>query len=302
MPVLSLLVFLFTAPAPLTAAPGSEAAPGAGVAYGSRAGVSTPKQGGLPSTAAEEELAGEMVLIPGGVFRMGDLSGEGAGNERPAHKVTTPSFWLGKYEVTAAQWRVCAADKDGGNPPLRGGKRGRRPITGVSWDDVQDFIRWLNARTGGGYRLPTEAEWEYAARAGTTTEYSWGDAIGRNRANCLGCDAYWKNDPENRNATGRCAEHRSGCLAPVGSFPANKWGLHDMHGNAWEWVQDCWNDNYAGAPNDGGAWNSGDCNRRAIRGGSWVYTRAWYLRSAVRYRYSRSVRDAALGFRLARDL
>ena len=207
-----------------------------------------------------------------------------------------PAFRLGKHEVTFAQWDACVAD--GGccvmdvvdgicreyRPYDKGWGRGNRPVMNVSWDRAQSFIGWLNGKTGGGYRLPTEAEWEYAARAGSTTKYSWGDDIGHNKANCDGCGSHWDDEQ----------------TAPVGSFAANAWGLHDMHGNVWEWVQDCWHDSYEGAPGDGSAWESGNCYKRVFRGGAW-YNSARHLHSANR---SGSVRDGwadFLGFRLARD-
>ena len=237
-------------------------------------------------TALERELAGEMVDIPGGTFRMGDLSGEGDGDELPVHSVTVPAFRLGKYEVTFAQWDACVADGgcNGYSPDdIRWG-RGNRPVINVSWDDIQAYIDWLNGRTGGNYRLPTEAEWEYAARAGSTTKYSWGDDLGSNRANCK------------HTLCGDSHEF----TAPVGSFPANAWGLHDMHGNVWEWVQDCWNDSYEGAPSDGSAWESGDCDYRGVRGGAW-YSYADWLHSASRGGTTRARRDSEWGFRLAQD-
>ena len=131
-----------------------------------------------------------MVSIPGGAFRMGDLNGVGHSSELPAHSVTVGPFRLGKYEVTFAQWDACVADGGCGGyqpdypPDDTGWGRGNRPVIDVSWTDAQSFINWLNGKTGGGYRLPTEAEWEYAARAGSTTQYSWGNSIGSNRANC----------------------------------------------------------------------------------------------------------------------
>ena len=226
-----------------------------------------------------------MVYIPGGTFRMGDLSGEGHGQQLPVHSVTVPSFWMGKREVTFSQWDACVAD--GGcshTPGDEGFGRGNRPVINVSWDDVQEFIAWLNARAGGGYRLPTESEWEYAARAGSETLYSWGDELGVNRANCDDCGSEWDDER----------------TAPVGSFPANAWGLHDMHGNVWEWVEDCWNGNYEGAPGDGSAWLNGTCFLRVIRGGSWVNFPS-SLRSSYRGWTNRSNRLDLLGFRLARD-
>ena len=232
----------------------------------------------------ERDLAGEMVSIPAGTFRMGDLSGEGYDNEKPVHIVTVPTFRLGKYEVTFATWDACVADGGckGYSPDDEGWGRGGRPVINVSWYDVQYFIDWLNNRTGGNFRLPSEAEWEYAARAGSTTKHSWGDDIGRKRANC---DNYYCGD-------------RWEYTAPAGSFAPNAWSLHDMHGNVWEWVQDCWNDSYEGAPTDGSAWESGDCSQRVVRGGD-ISASPWYMRSAYRSATDRSSRQR--GFRLARD-
>ena len=238
----------------------------------------------LEAQRKAEALAGEMVAIPGGSFRMGDLSGDGDEEEVPVHIVRIAPFEMGKYEVTFSQWDACVAD--GGCPRAsdEGWGRGNRPVMEISWNDVQGFIAWLNTRTGGDYRLPTESEWEYAARAGSESKYSWGNRIGSNRANCDEeyCGDRWEN------------------TAPVGSFASNAWGLHDMHGNVWEWVEDCRNDSYVGAPGDGSAWRSGDCNQRVIRGGSW-YNYTWRLRSAYRDWPTRSNRDSILGFRLARD-
>ena len=228
----------------------------------------------------------EMVAIPGGSFRMGDLSGDGEDDEVPVHVVRIAPFEMGKYEVTFSQWDACVADGGCSRADDEGWGRGNRPVIDVSWDkDVQAFIAWLNARTGGGYRLPTESEWEYAARAGSESKYSWGDFIGNNRANCAsgrdGCGDKWGN------------------TAPVGSFAPNAWGLHDMHGNVWEWVEDCWKSSYVGAPSDGSARRDEDCSLRVIRGGSWGSTGG--LRSAYRGGYTRSYRYNYLGFRLARD-
>ena len=246
----------------------------------------------------------EMVSIPGGTFQMGDLSGDGLPWERPVHSVTVPAFKLGKYEVTYAQWDACSADggcearynvctcepqfddctADGGEYQY-GDEESNCPFTFATWFNAYAFIDWLNSKTDGGYRLPTEAEWEYAARAGSTTKYSWGDDIGHNRANCdHDCGDQWIGP------------------APVGSFPANAWGLHDMHGNVLEWVQDCWNDNYEGAPSDGSAWETGDCSASPARGGSWRVD-PWFLRSASRYIFDRSFDPLGIarGFRLAQD-
>ena len=234
-----------------------------------------------------KELTTGMISIPGGTFRMGSLSNRWDREALPVHSVRVSAFKLGKYEVTFAQWDACVADRGcrGYKPDDRGWGRGNQPVINVSWNDIQGFISWLNGETGGIYRLPTEAEWEYAARARSTTEYSWGNDIGQNRANCDGCGSEWDDKQ----------------TAPVGSFSANAWGLHDMHGNAFEWVQDCWNDSYASAPTDGRAWTNGDCSQRVVRGGSWNFG-PWTLRSAARLRFTRSDRFGShLGFRLAQD-
>ncbi|MCY4211598.1 MAG: formylglycine-generating enzyme family protein [Gammaproteobacteria bacterium] len=257
---------------------------------------SSTKQDARQQSALELELAGEMVSIPGGTFRMGDLSGsltkalsmrgKEIGWHKPVHRVEVPAFKLSKHEVTFAQWDACMADGgcNGYIPGDAGWGRGSRPVVNVSWDDAQFFIEWLNSKTDGNYRLPTEAEWEYAARAGTTTKYSWGDDIGNNQANCYDdyCGDSWD------------------YTAPVGSFPANPWGLHDMHGNVYEWVQDCWHDNYEGAPTDGSAWTNGHCGPRVMRGGDW-FNDAWSLRSANRVKDDRAASFFNIGFRLAQD-
>ena len=236
--------------------------------------------------AIRREFADKMVSIPSGTFRMGDLSGDGYDDQKRVHSVPVPAFRMGKHEVTFAQWDACVADGGCGRyrPHDEGWGRGNRPVINVSWDDIQGFIDWLNDRTGGNFRLPTEAEWEYAARAGSTTKYSWGNSIGRNRANCDGCGSRWDDDR----------------TAPVGSFSSNAWGLHDLHGNVSELVQDCWNHSYVGAPTDSSAWMSGNCSLRVIRGGSW-YDNPWHVRSANRFWSDRSQRSVGRGFRLVQD-
>ena len=228
----------------------------------------------------------EMLVIPGGRFRMGCVSGRGCyDDERPVHVVRVESFELGKYEVTFGEYDRFTATT--GREPVadEGWGRGRRPVINVSWEDAEAYTKWLSEQTGERYRLPSEAEWEYAVRAGKETAYSWGNEIGRNRANCDGCGSEW----DDRQT------------APVGSFGPNGWGLHDLHGNVWGWVQDCRNGNYEGAPTDGSAWERGDCSQRVSRGGSWfIYPRD--LRSAIRYRDSASNRYDNLGFRVARTI
>ena len=228
----------------------------------------------------------EMVVIPGGRFRMGCVSGRGCNDdERPVHEVRVESFEISKYEVTFEEYDRFTNATGRERADDEGWGRGRRPVINVSWRDAVAYVKWLSARTGKRYRLPTEAEWEYAARAGTETAYSWGNEIGRNRANCRGCGSQWDFEK----------------TAPVGSFSPNAWGLHDMHGNVWERVQDCWNDSYQGAPTNGSAWERGDCSLRVLRGGSWVYPPR-SLRAATRsWNYS-GERNYYYGFRVARTL
>ena len=237
----------------------------------------------------------EMVEVPAGSFMMGSPESEEGrfGNEGPVHRVTIARpFAVGVYEVTFDEWDACVSDGGCGGyrPPniIERGRdegRGRRPVINVSWDDAQAYVAWLSGRTGEAYRLLSESEWEYVARAGTATRYWWGNEIGRNRANCVG---------------DRCGDSYD-YTAPVGSFPANPFGLYDVHGNVGEWVEDCWNSSYRGAPSDGSAWESGDCSRwRMQRGGSWATNRR-FLRSASRSGYASS-RYYINGIRVARTL
>ena len=236
----------------------------------------------------------EMVVVPAGRFRMGDLSGGGYSDERPVHDVTIAApFAVGKYEVTFAEWDACVAG--GGcthQPNDQGWGRGTRPVINVSWDDAQEYVRWLSRETGKTYRLLSEAEWEYVARAGTTTEYWWGDQASHEYAN------YGKDDCCGGKVAGK---DRWEYTAPVGSFEPNAFGLYDTAGNVWEWVEDCQNYIYSGAPANGSAWTSGNCHKRILRGGSW-YDYPRNLRSADRIRYYTRNRDDYSGFRVARTL
>ena len=229
----------------------------------------------------------KLVVIPAGRFRMGCVSGRNCDDDdRPVHDVEVASFALGVYEVTFEEYDRFAAATGRDRPTDRGWGRGGRPVIAVSWEDATGYASWLSDETGEWYRLPSESEWEYAARAGSTTRYAWGDDIGRNRANCDGCRSRWEDDR----------------TAPAGSFAANAWGLHDMHGNVWEWVEDCWHENYARAPGDGSAWTSGgNCGRRVLRGGSWVNSPR-NLRSADRTWDDADNRRGYVGFRVARTL
>ena len=231
----------------------------------------------------------KMVVVPSGRFTMGASSSEGGdSDERPMRRVRIDyRFAVGVYEVTFAEWYACVDAGGCGNyiPDDRGWSRGKRPVIYVSWDNAQSYVSWLSDRTGKTYRLLSESKWEYVARAGTETEYSWGDSIGVNRANCDGCGSQWDGKQ----------------TAPVGSFEANAWGVHDMHGNVQEWVQDCQNKNYEGAPADGSVWESGDCDSRMYRGGTW-YDGPEDLRSANRDGFYTHFRYFGYGFRVARDL
>jgi len=238
--------------------------------------------------AQQQEQAkaiGKMIPIPSGSFNMGSNNGDA--HEKPIHRVNIKSFNMGQTEVTFAQWDACVAARGCSHKPKdEGWGRGNRPVTNVSYNDItQQYIPWLNKVTGKTYRLPTEAEWEYAARAGSTTEYSWGNDIGRSQANCHGCGSLWGHDR----------------TAPVKSFPANAFGLYDMHGNVWEWTEDCYNYGYRGAPTTGRAWDSGICADRVLRGGSWIDIPT-YLRSAFRDWDTASSRDFSYGFRLVQGL
>ena len=249
----------------------------------------------LAAATAEGVARGElpaMVVLPAGRFRMGCLSDDECfSDEKPVREVAIASFALSKHEVTFAQWDACVSGGGcgGHRPEDLGWGRADRPVVNVSWEDAQSYVSWLSRQTGEEYRLPTEAEWEYAARAGTTTKYSWGNEIGVNRANCRPTEEY-----------GTCGD-RFEYTAPVGSFAANPWGLYDMHGNVWEWVQDCWNGSYADAPADGSAWLSGDCSVRVVRGGSCLINPR-NLRAANRNWLTTGNRISISGFRVARTL
>ena len=238
----------------------------------------------------------ELVVVPSGSFMMGSPSHEELrdDDEGPVHQMRIGQpLAVGVYEVTFAEWDACvAAGGCGGyRPDDRGLGRGRRPVMNVSWEDAQSYVEWLSGRTEHRYRLLSESEWEYVARAGTTGPFHTGATISTDQANYDGRYIY---------GPGRMGVYRRQTL-PVGSFPANGFGLHDVHGNVWEWVQDCWNDRYTGAPSDGSAWESGSCSLRSLRGGSWS-DGPWVLRSANRSWNGTGFRIDFFGFRVARTL
>jgi formylglycine-generating enzyme required for sulfatase activity len=238
----------------------------------------------------------EMVVVPAGTFAMGSPQTDKQAYEIefPQHQVTIAKpFAVAKYELTFADWDACVSGGgcNGYKPSDQNWSRGQQPVLNVNWDDAEAYVAWLSKMTGKTYRLLSEAEYEYATRAGTSTTYPWGDKIkldGQAMANCNGCGSKWDNKQ----------------TAPVGSFTPNKFGLYDMVGNVWVWTEDCTHDNYNGAPADGSAWlanNDGDCSGRIVRSGAGNST-AEFLRSAYRSYYRRDNRSFDLGFRVARTL
>jgi formylglycine-generating enzyme required for sulfatase activity len=229
-----------------------------------------------------------MIVIPAGKFIMGAPKNESDRNasEGPPHEVTIAKpFAVSKFEVTFEEWDACAAAAACPRVPDSWG-RGEMPVINVSWVDAKQYVTWLSQLTGKHYRLLTEAEWEYAARAGSNTRYSWGNDLGTGNANCDGCGSQWDLQQ----------------TAPVGLFKPNGFGLYDVHGNVWEWVEDSWHETYDRAPTDGSAWlQGGDPSYRVVRGGSWR-NESDVVRAAVRVQRNASVRFDTLGFRVARTM
>ena len=231
-----------------------------------------------------------MVVVPAGEFMMGSpvneqgrFSNEDDDGNGHQHKVTIARpFAVSRFDVTFDDWDACVLV---GGCPYSGDSgwgRNTRPVINASWDDAQTYVAWLSRMTGKTYRLLTEAEWEYAARADKQTAYFWGYDVGKDNANCRGCGSQW----DGRQTS------------PVGSFKPNAFGLYDMAGNVWQWVQDCYHDNY-NSPADGSSWTTDDCSRRVVRGGSWNND-PQYLRSANRGGGSTGNRINYLGFRVGR--
>ncbi|MBP0621849.1 formylglycine-generating enzyme family protein [Cupriavidus sp. LEh25] len=270
-----------SAPAPAPAPP-SAAAPKAGTAAVGSVSVAPP-----PARAGEIRdcpACPVLIALPAGSFIMGSSASDPA--EKPPHHVTIGQpFAIGRFEVTVEQWNACVDAGGCQRVPTVAESAKNSPVRDVSWDDAQQYVEWLSKTTGKAYRLPTESEWEYAARGGTTSAFWWGDQMRKGNANCKECGDPWSNDAP----------------APVGSFGANPWGLHDVNGSVWEWVADCWHSSYKGAPADGRAWNENACGTRVIRGGSWREG-ASYMVSSTRFKYSPSVRQSQNGFRVARDM
>jgi formylglycine-generating enzyme required for sulfatase activity len=258
-----------------------------------------------------EGMGPELVVLRAGRFQMGSPEHErkiamACGAQKNWLARETPQHWvgiarpfaMGRYPVTVGEWRAFveatgwqpAGEVDWAAPGFP--QTDLHPVVGVTWGDARQYVAWLSERTGRRYRLPSEAEWEYACRAGTRTAFSFGDAIDTSLAN------YDGNFTWNGGARG---EYRRG-TTPVTRFAPNPWGLHDMHGNVWEWVQDVMHDSYEGAPLDGSAWETGgERARRILRGGSWLYNPR-YLRSALRNGFSAVMANDIVGFRVVREL
>jgi formylglycine-generating enzyme required for sulfatase activity len=250
----------------------------------------------LKETFRECDKCPEMVVAPAGSFIMGSPATElnRAKYEGPQHRVTfARQFAVGKFAVTFDQWDACVTDGScsGYSPNDESWGRDRRPVINVSWHDANAYVAWLSSKTGKNYRLLSEAEREYVARAGTRTAFWWGSSISARQANYNATYIY------GNSSTG---EYRQRTV-PVDLFRSNRWSIFQVHGNVWEWTQDCWHENYAGAPADGSPWESGRCDYRIVRGGSWA-TYPGDLRSAVRGRFAIDFRSNSLGFRMARAL
>ena len=246
----------------------------------------------------------EMVVVPTGSFMMGSPASEAGrfDDEGPQHRVTIDyPLAVGVYEVTFEEWDACV--RAGGceryRPDDEGWGRGRRPAINVSWEDAQAYVEWLSSETGEEYRLLSEAEWEYVARAGTRTARHWGGSSSGQCQYANGYDGTGDAKYDSRDPIS-CTDGFAD-TAPVGSFEPNAFGLYDVLGNVWEWTEDCWNGSYAGASTGGSPWASGDCAPRVLRGGSWG-NGPDLLRSAFRFRVSAGVRYLSLGFRLARTI
>ena len=226
-----------------------------------------------------------MITLPGGTYSMGRPSSSPHFQERPLHNVTIPAFMISAHEISFADFDLFTQSTNKPRVKDQGWGRGNRPVINVSWQDAIDYTRWLSAQTRSTYRLPSEAEWEYAASANQNSSYWWGYKIGQNNANCWGCGS-----PFDAKKT-----------APVGSFKANGFGLYDTAGNVLEWVLDCHHANYKNAPSDHLPWiNNGDCSRRIVRGGSFTNPPD-NLRTTKRAAVSFTEKRDNIGFRIVRE-
>ena len=261
----------------------------AGVAAGLPSGAGAVQQASLIQVVEGEafqdcDFCPEMLLLPGGSFTMGSNAGDMS--ERPAHRVTfEKGFALGKFEVTVAEWLACVEDGGCSHAPKDVDAPERTAMRNVSWQDAQQYVAWLSRKTGRIYRLPSEAEWEYAARAGSQQAFWWGDEAGGDHANCKGCGGDWnKKTP-----------------APIGSYDANGFGFHDMNGGVAEWTGDCWFRTHKDAPSDGAVREEVGCSERVLRGGSWR-DGADAIRATSRQPYEDNLPYVVNGFRVARAI
>ena len=266
--------------------PGKPAVPGIGAG---------PLEHEVGSTFKDCENCPEMVVVPAGRFLMGAAKGEKGRQaaEEPQHEVTVAApFAISEFEITFDEWEACALEGGCANyrPQDSGWGRGRRPVIYVSYDDTKAYIEWLRQKSGKAYRLPSEAEWEFAARAGTSTPFAAGETLAPTQANF---------DASNLPGTRKQGTYQ-GTTVEVGTFPANPYGLHDMEGNVFEWVEDCANKNHAGAPADASP-RGGDCSRRVAKGGAWYYE-AEFARPSARMSFPKGSRLNVIGFRVARPL
>ncbi len=239
-----------------------------------------PKDGeSFRDTLKDGSLGPEMVQIPRGTFQMG--SNDGSRDEKPVHTVTVKSFAMGKYEVTFEEYDKFCEATGRSKPDDEGWGRGKRPVINVNWNDAKAYVKWLSEQTGKDYRLPTEAQWEYACRAGSMGKYSFGNDVSQ-----LGNYGWYGSNSDSKTH-------------PVGEKQPNKFGLYDMHGNVWEWLEEVYYRNYEGAPSDGSAWMSGDNSFHLIRGGGWL-SNTNYLRCAYRDRDETVNGNNYGGFRFSR--
>jgi formylglycine-generating enzyme required for sulfatase activity len=251
-------------------------------------------QAPAPATIKDCSTCPEMVVLPAGEFTMGSPPTEKFRGIEAPHRVRIAAFAVSKFEITFAQWDACKADGgcNGQRPDDHGWGRGRQPVTEVSWNDARAYADWLSRKTAKHYRLLSEAEWEYAARGGAATPFAFGQTISARQANF---------DASSKTPLNPMGSKRGKAL-PVGSFAPNAFGLHDMHGNLWEWVEDCWNDEYGpNTPNDGKPALAGDCHGHVLRGGSWE-DYAGDIRSAARVASEADDHSWSDGLRIARDL
>jgi formylglycine-generating enzyme required for sulfatase activity len=247
--------------------------------------MGSPESERMPVAAAYTKYA----IVPKSSTTATPLSSEG-----PQHHVTIARpFAAGKFAVTFDEWDACVDDGgcNGYRPPDEGWGRGSRPVVNVNWDDAQAYVGWLSRKTGKGYRLLSEAEREYIARAKTTTPYWWGSSFSTDQANYSGTRTY---------ADQPTGESRKKTL-PVASFSPNPWGFYQVHGNSYDWTEDCFHDDYFGAPADGSAWAGENCKGHVVRGGAWSSS-PWMLRSAFRAWFPTDFRSSNHGFRLTRTL